>query len=114
MNYQMCRVAYCFNCVIELKQKMLILSKFLTKNHCSCSHDNWIFYKKYFWNTELCCCEDLMTKCLLFTEKLLVFKYCFIFIVLGLDTSSQSSRGGQHRGSTHSVKGRSPPVCSEQ
>jgi hypothetical protein len=28
-------------------------------------------------------CEDLMTKCLLFTEKLFVFKYCFKFIVLG-------------------------------
>ena len=32
-----------------------------------------------------------MTKCLLFTEKLFVFKYCVIFIVLGLDTSTHCS-----------------------
>jgi hypothetical protein len=39
-------------------------------------------------------CEDLMTKYLLFTEKCVVLKYSFIFIVLGLDTSSQSSMDG--------------------
>jgi len=55
-----------------------------------------------------------MTKCLLFTEKLFVFKYCFIFIVLGSDTSSLCSRDWQNRGSRPSVKGRSLPVCSGQ
>ena len=32
MKYQICRVASWFNHVIELNQKMLIVSKFLTKN----------------------------------------------------------------------------------
>jgi hypothetical protein len=32
-----------------------------------------------------------MTKCLLFTEKLFVFKYFVVFIVLGLDTSTHCS-----------------------
>ena len=45
-----------------------------------------------------------MTKCLLFTEKCVVLKYCFMFIALGLDTSSQSSRAGPQRGSGTSVK----------
>ena len=30
-RYQMCRVASCFNYLIELKQKMLILLEFVTK-----------------------------------------------------------------------------------
>jgi hypothetical protein len=55
-------------------------------------------------------CEDLMTKCLLFTEKLFVIKYSFIFIVLGCDTSSLCSRDVQNRGSRPSVKGRSLPT----
>jgi hypothetical protein len=46
-----------------------------------------------------------MTKCMLFTVKLLVLKYCFIFIVLGEYTSSLGSSHGQHRGSRPSVKG---------
>jgi hypothetical protein len=37
--------------------------------------------------------EDLMTNCLLFAEKLFVFEYCFMFIVLGSDTSSNGSNG---------------------
>ena len=32
IEYQMYRVASCFNLVIELKQKMLILSQFATRN----------------------------------------------------------------------------------
>jgi hypothetical protein len=32
-----------------------------------------------------------MTACLLFTEKLSVLRYCFIFIVLGPDTSTHGS-----------------------
>ena len=55
-----------------------------------------------------------MTKCLLFTEELFVFKYCFIFIVLGWDTSLLCSKGGQNRCSRPSVKGRSHTGCSEQ
>ena len=51
---------------------------------------------------------------MLFTDKLFVFKYCFIFIVLGSDTPSLGSHEGQDRGSRLSVKGRSLPVCSEQ
>jgi hypothetical protein len=31
-KYQACRVASCFNYLFELKQKMLILLKFVTKN----------------------------------------------------------------------------------
>ena len=46
---------------------------------------------KYFCNIKLFVCEDLMTKCVLFTEKLFVFKYFVIFIVLGLDTSTHCS-----------------------
>jgi hypothetical protein len=55
-----------------------------------------------------------MTKCLLFTDKLFVFEYCFIFIVLGSDTSSLGSLDGQDRGSGRSVKGWSLPVSSHQ
>jgi hypothetical protein len=33
IKYQMYRVSSCFNRVIELHQKMLILSKFLAKNY---------------------------------------------------------------------------------
>jgi hypothetical protein len=43
---------------------------------------NWIFIN-YVCNIKVFDGEDLMTKCLLFTVKLLVFKYCFIFIILG-------------------------------
>jgi hypothetical protein len=35
-----------------------------------------------------------MKECLLFTEKCFVLKYCFMFIALGLYTSSQGSWGG--------------------
>jgi hypothetical protein len=40
MKYQICRVASWFNRVIELNQKMLIFSKFLTKKDFLCSHEN--------------------------------------------------------------------------
>ena len=40
MKYQMCRVASGFNRVFELRQKMLILSKFLTKNDFLCNREN--------------------------------------------------------------------------
>jgi hypothetical protein len=40
IKYQMYHVTYCFNRVIELNQKMLILSKFLTKNYFLCNQDN--------------------------------------------------------------------------
>ena len=38
-----------------------------------------------------------MSKYLLFTEKLFVFKYCFIFIVLGQNTSKTVSREWKDR-----------------
>jgi hypothetical protein len=40
IKYQMYRVASCFNRVIEMNQKMLILSKFLPKNDFLCNRDN--------------------------------------------------------------------------
>jgi len=43
-----------------------------------------------------------------------VFKYCFILIVLGSDTSSQSSNDWQDKGSRPDDKGRSLHICSEQ
>jgi hypothetical protein len=55
-----------------------------------------------------------MTKCLLFTDKLFVFKYSFIFIALGSDTSSLGSFDGQDRGSRSFDKGWSLPVSSDQ
>jgi hypothetical protein len=55
-----------------------------------------------------------MTKCLLFTDKLVVFKYCFIFIVLGSDTSSLGSLDGQDRGCGRFTKGWSLPVSIDQ
>ena len=67
----MCRVASCFNHVIELNQKMLKLLEYL-----------------------------------LFTKKLFVIKYYFVFIVLGSDTSSLCSREYQHRCIHISVRGR--------
>ena len=41
-KYKIYRVASCFNRVIELNQKMLILSTFLTKYYFLCDDDNWI------------------------------------------------------------------------
>jgi len=52
---------------------------------------------KYFCNISCVVYGDLMTKCLLFTEKLFVFKHCFIFIVLGWDTSTPGSMEGPQR-----------------
>ena len=40
IKYQMCRVASCFNRVIELNHEMLIISKLLTENNFLCNHDN--------------------------------------------------------------------------
>jgi hypothetical protein len=54
-----------------------------------------------------------MMKYLLSTKKCLVLKYCLIFIVLGLDTSSRCSMAGPQRGSGTSVKRRSLTVCWE-
>jgi hypothetical protein len=53
IKYQMWLVASCFNRVIELNRKMLILSKFLTKNDLLCNHDNWIVYE-ILCNIKLC------------------------------------------------------------
>jgi hypothetical protein len=39
-KYKIYRVASCFNRVIELNQKMLILSTFLTKYYFLCDDDN--------------------------------------------------------------------------
>ena len=52
-----------------------------------------------------------MKECLLFTEKCFVLKYCFMFIALGLYTSSQGSWEGLQRDSGTSVNGRSLTVC---
>ena len=68
----------------------------------------------YFCNLRCVVCEDLMTKCLLFTEKLFVFKYCFIFIVLGPDTSTPGSMGGRDKGDKGSSGGRGLTVYCEQ
>ena len=62
---------------------------------------------KYFCSIKLCCL-------LIFDEKLFVFKYCFIFIVLGLDTSTPVGKGGKHRGDKGSSGGRGLTVYCEQ
>ena len=69
---------------------------------------------EYFCNIKLCCLFRFNDKCLLFTEKLFVLKHRFIFIALGYDTSSHSSREGQNTGSRPFVKVRSLPICSGQ
>ena len=66
----------------------------------------------YFCNISCVVFEDLITTCLLFTEKLSVLKYCFIFIVLGLYTSTHSSMGGPHRCDTGITGGRVLTVYS--
>ena len=43
-----------------------------------------------------------------------MFKYCFIFIVLEQDTSTQGSRGGIHRGDKGFSGGRGLTVCCGQ
>jgi hypothetical protein len=50
----------------------------------------------------------------LFDEKLFVFKYCFILIVLGQDTSTHCSIDGKHRGDKGSIGGRGLTVCCGQ
>jgi hypothetical protein len=44
IKYQTHRVSSCFNRVIELNQKMLILKRFVTNNDFQCD-DNWYVYK---------------------------------------------------------------------
>ena len=55
-----------------------------------------------------------MTICLLFTEKLSVLRYCFIFIVLGQDTSTQGSMEGPHRCDRGVTGGRGITIHSGQ
>ena len=43
-----------------------------------------------------------------------MFKYCFIFIVLGQDNSTPGSTGGTHKGDTGSIGGRGLTVCCGQ
>jgi hypothetical protein len=43
-----------------------------------------------------------------------VFKYCFILIVLGQDTSTQGSMEGKHRGDKGYSGGMGLTVCCEQ
>ena len=43
-----------------------------------------------------------------------MFKYCFIFIVLGLDTSTRGSTVGKDRGDKGSIGGRGLTVCCGQ
>jgi hypothetical protein len=47
-------------------------------------------------------------------KKLFVFKHCFIFIVLGSDTSTPGSREGKDRCDKGSTGGRGLTVCCEQ
>ena len=103
--YQKRHVGWGFNCVIELNQKILILKRFVSKNDFLC-HDNWILYK-IFCRIGLCCSWK-------FDEKLFVFKYCFIFIVLGLDTSTPVSKEGTHRCHKGSTGSRGLSVCRGQ
>ena len=68
-------------------------------NFIKISDEKWLFdvtmitelFIAYFCNIKFCF-KDLMRKFSFFTDKLFVFKYCFIFIVLGQDTSSDSSK----------------------
>ena len=62
---------------------------------------------KYFCSIKLCCLWR-------FDKKLFVFKYCFIFIVLGLDTSTPGSMDGKHRCDKGSSGGRGLTDCCEQ
>ena len=62
---------------------------------------------KYFCSIKLCCLWR-------FDEKLFVFKYCFILIVLGQDTSTPVSTGGKHRCDKGSNGGRGLSVCCRQ
>ena len=50
---------------------------------------------KYFYNIKLCCCEDVMRKCVLFTEKLFVFKYCLYLLFKGRTPLHLSSESGK-------------------
>jgi hypothetical protein len=54
IKYKMYRVTSCFNRVIELNQKMLILSKCLTKNYFYVIKITELLIK-YFCNIKLCC-----------------------------------------------------------
>ena len=49
-----------------------------------------------------------------FDEKLFVFRYCFIFIVLVHDTSTQGSREGKERCDKGSNRDRGLTVCCGQ
>ena len=40
IEYQIRRVGSCFNRVVELNQKMLILKRFVTKHDLLCNDDN--------------------------------------------------------------------------
>jgi hypothetical protein len=99
IKYQKHRLEFCFNCVIELK----ICCK------------NWFVYVmmttelliKYFCSIKLCC---LWT----FDEQLFLLKYCFIFTVLGPDTSTLVSKVGLHRCHKDPPGGRGLTFCCGQ
>jgi hypothetical protein len=52
--YQSRRVRSCFNRVIELNQKMLVLKRFVTKRFCHVMITTEMFIN-YFCNIKLCC-----------------------------------------------------------
>ena len=97
----------CSNRVIELNQKMPILTRFVTKYKFFYVMMTAELFIKYFCSIQLCCL-------LRFDEKLFVFKYCFIFIVLGNDTSTQGSTGGKHGCDKGSSGSRGLSVCCGQ
>ena len=62
---------------------------------------------KYFGSIKLCYLRR-------FDEKLFVLKHCFIFIVLGHDTSTPVSKVGTDRCNKYSTGGRGLTVCCGQ
>ena len=92
------------NRVIELNLKMLIFTRFVTKNDFFFGMMTTELFIKYFCSIKFCCLRR-------FDEKLFVFKYCFIFIVLGHDTSTPVSTGGKDRCDKGSIGGRGHTIC---
>jgi hypothetical protein len=115
IKYLTFRMRSCSNRVIELNLNMLLLKIFVmtivltinlkqylnTNNFSSNLHkqQNYILQKYSIKNSN---------------EKLFVFKYCFKFIVVGLDTSTPVSKVWTHRCHKGSTGRRGLSVCHGQ
>ena len=103
-----------FYCLIKFNQKILILSRFASINDFYYVIMTTELFIKYFCNIKLCCLWRFDDNISVIHLKCLVLKYCFIFIVLGPDTSTLGSIEWPQRCDSGVTGGRSLSIRSGQ